>query len=501
MHPPPPDAQTPPTCPAGEPYAAVAETHTGVVVFLGDRAYKLKKPVAFPFLDARTVAARRTYCEQEVRLNRRLAPDVYLGVGAIVEPGRDTGEPIVVMRRLPIDRRLSRLVRSGADVRDDLRRVAHQLAALHAGAPPATTHAETAGVDAVGQRWRRNAVELAGLTTRPGTVQTSDEVLDAAESYLDGRRALFDQRIADGWCRDGHGDLLADDIFCLDDRPRLLDCLEFDDALRIGDVLADAAFLAMDLERLGRPDLGWWFLEQHRNLLGDRWPVSLAHHHIAYRAQVRAKVACARAAQGAPDAEDEAARLLGIATRHLRAGRIRLVVVGGLPGTGKSTLAAVVAGDLDAVVVRSDEVRKQLAGLPAGVHAAAAVDEGIYDPATTAATYAEMVQEARVLLEGGNSVVLDASFSGEESRRGACELAATTTAELTMLRCVAPFEVSARRLVERAAVGTDPSDADAAVTAAMARRFAPWSEATEIDTAGGLGVTIAAARAALGGRG
>jgi aminoglycoside phosphotransferase family enzyme/predicted kinase len=494
----PPDDDQAPPCPVGEPYAAVAETHTGVVIFVGDRAYKLKKPVSFPFLDVRTVAARRACCEQEVRLNRRLAPDVYLGVGAIVEPGCEAREPIVVMRRLPAARRLSQLVRSGADVHDVLRRVAHQLATLHAGTPPATAHVEAAGVDALRRRWRGNAAELAALTVRSSTIAENEEVLGAAESYLAGRRRLFEQRITDGWCRDGHGDLLADDIFCLDDGPRLLDCLEFDDSLRIGDVLADAAFLAMDLERLGRPDLGWWFLAQHRDLLGDRWPVSLAHHHVAYRAQVRAKVACARAAQGAPDAEDDAARLLGIAARHLDAGRVRLVVIGGLPGTGKSTLAAVVAGDLDAVVVRSDEVRKRLAGLPAAAHAAAAVDQGIYDPASIAGTYAEMIREARLLLEGGHSVVLDASFSGEEPRRAAGDLAAAATAQVTMLQCVAPFDVSGRRLAERAAVGADPSDADAAVAAAMASRFAPWREATEIDTAGGLGPTITAVRAALG---
>ena len=172
-------------------------------------------------------------------------------------------------------------------------------------------------------------------------------------------------------------------------------------------------------------------------------------------------------------------------------------MIGGLPGTGKSTLAAAVAGDVDAVVVRSDEVRKQLAGVPAGARAAAAVDEGIYDPATTAATYAEMVEEARVLLEGGYSVVLDASFSSEESRRVACELASASTAEVAMLRCVAPFDVSAQRLVDRGAVGADPSDADPAVAAAMATRFAPWPEATEIDTAGGLDATVAAARSVL----
>ena len=140
-----------------------------------------------------------------------------------------------------------------------------------------------------------------------------------------------------GRARDGHGDLLADDIFLLDDGPRVLDCLEFDDALRLDDVLADVAFLAMDLERLGRPDLAERFLAAYRAASGDTWPSSLAHHHIAYRAQVRAKVSAIRAEQGVPDSADKAQALLRLALAHLEAGRVRLVLVGGLPGTGKST--------------------------------------------------------------------------------------------------------------------------------------------------------------------
>ena len=156
-------------------------------------------------------------------------------------------------------------------------------------------------------------------------------------------------------------------------------------------MLADAAFLAMDLERLGRPDLGWSFLRLHAELLDDHWPPSLAHHHIAYRAQVRAKVACARARQGQADAEDSAGRLLGIAAHHLEAGRVRLLLVGGAPGTGKSTIATALGTDLDAFVVRSDEVRKELAGLPAGAHAPAPPHGGIYDRSRTVATYAALL--------------------------------------------------------------------------------------------------------------
>ena len=481
---------------ADEPYAAVAETHTGVVVFIGDRAYKLKKPVTFPFLDNSTIDARRGCCEQEVALNRRLAPDVYLGIGGILEPDCETCEPMVVMRRLPASRRLSRLVAGGVDVRDDVRHIAHQLASLHARQPPAEP--EPAEIGATLRRWRDNAAELDDLTLRVTTRTTSDAVLAAAEAYLAGRERLFAQRIADGWCRDGHGDLLADDIFCLDDGPRLLDCLEFDAQLRIGDVLADAAFLAMDLERLGRPDLGWWFLGQHRELLDDHWPTSLAHHHVAYRAQVRAKVACAwRRQGGGEESEDEAARLLQIAARHLEAGRVRLVVIGGLPATGKSTLAAEVGLDLDAIVLRSDEVRKRLVGLPANAHAPAAPLMGIYEAEHTVATYDELLREARDLLRLGHSVVVDASFADDGPRRGARAVAAGTSAALTMLRCVAPLDVTASRLAARQRAGGDPSDADLAVATEMAARFEPWDDAIDVDTVGGVGTAHAIARREL----
>lgn len=485
------------TAPPGEPFAAVAETHTGVVVFFGDRAYKLKRPLAFGFLDHRDVAARRRACEQEVALNRRLAPDVYIGMGALVEPGRDDEEPVVVMRRLPADRRLTKLVLAGAPVADHLRRIAHQVAAFHAAACRSPIAEEVAGSDATRSRWIANAAELAQLTSRPDVLAQNEAVSAAAERYLEARGPLLAGRIADGWARDGHGDLLADDIFCLDDGPRILDCLEFDERLRMGDVLADAAFLAMDLERLGRPDLGWQFLELHRELLGDHWPPSLAHHHIAYRAQVRAKVACARARQGEPGAEDLAGRLLAIAARHLDAGRVRMILVGGTPGTGKSTLATALAGELDAFIVRSDEVRKQLAGLPADAHAAAAAHAGIYDPSTTAATYAAVLDHARRLLELGHSVILDATWPTSELRQDAVAIAQATAAELTMLRCVTPGIIAAERINARQLRGTDPSDADEAVAALLAGEFEPWPEAIEISTAGSLPATLDSTRREL----
>ncbi|HOB50179.1 MAG TPA: hypothetical protein PKK01_12820, partial [Mycobacterium sp.] len=310
--------------------AEVAETHTGMVFLVGERAYKVKKPVVTDFLDFSTVDRRVQACTREVMLNRRLAPDSYLGLGRFTGPAGET-EPVIVMRRHPDDRRLATLVRRGADVTGELEAVASVLASFHSAADRGPQIDDEARTGAVAARWQENIAELrryaAGLV--PGLDgAVVDEIGVLATQFSTGRPELFVARIADGRILDGHADLLADDIFCLPAGPELLDCLEFDDRLRYVDAVDDAAFLAMDLEYLGRPDLAAFFLDRYLNLTGDDAPPSLQHFYIAYRAVVRAKVDCVRYTQGHPASVSQAARHLGIALEHLRHGTVRLVVVG-----------------------------------------------------------------------------------------------------------------------------------------------------------------------------
>lgn len=471
------------------PFAEVAETHSAVVVFLGDRAYKVKKPVDLGFLDFRDRAAREAICHREVELNRRLAPDVYLGVADVVDPAGTVCDHLVVMRRLPEDRRLSTLVRSGAEVEGHLWDLAHLLAAFHARADRGPAADRAAGVEATRKRWQDNTAELTGFAGEVFDDVTVGRVHGLAMRYLAGRAPLFEDRIARGRAVDGHGDLLADDIFCLADGPRVLDCIEFADDLRVGDALADVAFLAMDLSDLGRPDLAERFLDAYREHAADAWPASLAHHQVAYRAQVRAKVTAIRARQGDPAAAAHARRLLDLALAHLEAGRVRLVLVGGLPGTGKSSLAAGLAERFPAVVLRSDVVRKELAGLPATTSAAAPVGEGIYTAEAGDRTYATLLARARTGLAHGESVVLDASWADAGRRAEARALADELAADLVELCCVAPAEVTVERLCRRATTG-DASDAGPEVAAAMAAAWAPWPEAEVVDTRGPQAETV-----------
>lgn len=466
-----------------QPFAGVVETHAGVVFFVGDRAYKLKKPVSLGFLDFTSPETRKRICEREVELNSRLSPDVYLGVADVTGPDGAVCDHLVVMRRLPDDTRLSRLVAAGEPVEEQLRRLAELLSRFHRGAERSAAIDATTTRDAVLARWEMNQARMAALGGSIFDPRETERVLHLARRFLAGREELFRSRLIAHRACDGHGDLLASDIFCLEDGPRVLDCLEFDDQLRYGDVLGDVAFLAMDLEHLGRPDLSAAFLDQYRTFSSDGWPASLAHHYIAYRAQVRALVAGVRAEQGDKDSAFSARALLRLATDHLDLGQVRLVVVGGLPGSGKSTLAGGIASVLGAVTLRSDEVRKQIAGLDVTSAAPADLDHGIYRPDMSAVAYNELIRQASVHLSMGQSVVLDATFENPSFRQAGRDLARDLVAELSEFRCVAPQAVLETRIQERAARADNVSDATVTLVREMQRRQIPWPTAKDIHTA------------------
>ncbi|BAU81767.1 hypothetical protein SLA_0813 [Streptomyces laurentii] len=476
------------------PRAEVRETHTAVVFFVGDRAYKLKKPVDLKFLDYTTVEARRAACEREVALNRRFAPDVYLGVGEIRVPDVETPEPLVAMRRMPAERRLSQLVREGAVVDDALRTVARLLATRHANAPR-TPDVDAQGTrDALSSRWEASFAQVREMCGEGRLPEGMEEVEWLVRRYLAGRERLFEMRVEQGRIVDGHGDLLAEDVFCLDDGPRVLDCLEFDDHLRYLDGLDDAAFLAMDLERLDAPDLAAFFLARYSEYSGDPAPPSLRHHYVAYRAFVRAKVSLIQARQGAPDAGLTARRLITTTLRHLRTAAVGLTLVGGLPGSGKSTLSGALADRLGVTLLSSDRLRKTLAGIPADQPASAPYGKGLYTPERTASAYAALLERAATLLSCGESVVLDATWSNAAQREAAHRVAERTSADLVALHCRIPDEMTAARLEGRT---TGPSDADLDVALAIAEREPPWAEAVTIDTSGPLETAVSRALTAV----
>ena len=489
---------------------AIAETHISWVFFVGDRAYKLKKPVDLGFLDFTTREARQTACHREVALNRRLAPDVYLGVLDVVEENGNPRDHLVEMRRMPDDRRLSTLVLA-SDPRAEaaVDELAALLARFHHDAVTSDEVAAAATADAVSELWEESLGQLRpdAADTPPSTAAdegpgVSAHAVEAAAAlahrYIAGRRSLFDVRITEGWIRDGHGDLLTDDIFVLDDGPRVLDCLDFVDRFRYGDVLADVCFLVMDLERLGAPQLSRRLLDRWSNALGERHPATLAHHYVAYRALVRAKVAAIRARQGTASAGALARRNLDLAMEHLRAGRVLVVLVGGSPGTGKSTLATHLAAARGWTVLRSDRVRKELAGLDPDTRAPAELGAGLYTEEMTERVYGELVARAERLVSLGEPVVLDATWATPAQRERARALSQSVAAEIVELRCEVSPAVAANRVARRTA--HHGSDATPDVAAALARAAHPWPEAHSVDTSGGEEEALSEAQQWLDGR-
>jgi aminoglycoside phosphotransferase family enzyme/predicted kinase len=479
-------------------HATVRETHSAVVVLLGDRAYKVKKPVDLGFLDFRTRESRQLACHRELALNRRMAPDVYLGVADLVGPDGAPCDHVLVMRRMPDDRRLARLV-GEADVRGDIRRLARSVAVFHAAAQSSAEISRSGTQGALHDRWADNLRTLRELA--PATVgrDTVDTIARLALRYVSGRGALLDSRIRAGLVRDGHGDLLADDIFCLPDGPRTLDCLDFDDHLRWMDVLDDVACLAMDLERLGAQGAAAALLDDYAEFSGLPQPQSLRHHYVAYRAVMRAKVAAIRAdaQQGTGHEDDEVALLCRIGLDHLRAGRVKLILVGGPPGSGKTTVANALADTLPAAVFSSDRIRKELSGLAPESHHASAFGTGIYTAEQTSRTYAELARHCATSLAMGESVVVDASFTTAGSRAHFREVALTCAADLVELRCSTTADVLGARLSRRAEAPAALSDADLDIGRRLASLADDWPQAFVVDTGGSPTESTALARTAL----
>jgi aminoglycoside phosphotransferase family enzyme/predicted kinase len=459
----------------------IRQTHISVVALAGEYVYKLKKPVDLGFLDFTTLEKRLHFCREEVRLNRRLAPEVYLGVvplaeakGCVVVGGE--GPPLeyaVQMRRLADDATLLKWIERDEIGGEEMTALGRRIASFHRDAECGP------GIDEYG-RWSTVAANAREnlLQSRPhvGSCLTSavySRIEQALEHRLEAVRPIVERRAAAHVPRDTHGDLHLDHVYFFPNAspPRnfvIIDCIEFNERFRYADPVADMAFLVMDLVFHGRWDLAEPFVEEYFRTAGDHEGRRLLAFYVAYRAAVRAKVDGMLAAESeVPEAQrTEAVRLarahwlLTLSELETPATRPGLVLIGGLPGTGKTTLATDLAKEAGFTLVSTDRVRKELAGIDPDTPAPSAFGTGLYTRAWDDRTYAACLERAHSLLLEGGRVIVDASFRDAARRRAFSDAATACGVRSLFLVCSADPNVVRDRLASRRG---GPSDADWAI--------------------------------------
>ena len=439
----------------------LAETHISWVLLTGRYAYKIKKPVRLPFLDFSTLPRRLHFCCEELRLNRRLAPKIYLGVvpigGSRSAPrvGKKPAlEYAVKMRQFASDARLDQRLAANAVPRAAVTEFAARLARFHSRLPALDT-------DPTGQAARAAARENVAALAQP----VRRRKLDTLRTWTDREGAnlatVFARRTAAGAKRECHGDLHVENLLWHGGSIVAYDALEFDPALREIDVVSEVSFLAMDLIAHGRADLAYDFLNRYFEVSGDYGGIDVLRFYLVHRALVRAKVRAIKAAQAGHDVRADPY----IETAHdlCRPATPLLLITHGLSGSGKTTLTDELVGRLRALRVRSDLERKRLHGLAADARTGSGVGQGLYVADATRLTYERLARIAdRALLHGFNAIV-DASFLHRAERWEFRQVAAVNGARFAILDCTAPAAELRRRIAARAKAGRDASEATLAV--------------------------------------
>lgn len=460
----------------------ISETHVSWIVLTGPFAYKIKKPVRLDFLDASTLERRRFLCEEELRLNRRFAAELYVDVVPIVRVGTTVrvggaGTPIeyaVRMKQFGAHEELASLLERNEVTAEQIGQLARLLADFHARAPRAEVQSQLA--QRIVRTLLKNLTELESAA-QPLTDRGTIEALTAwMRERIARDRELLEERAHQGRIRECHGDLHAGNVVRYRERLLPFDCIEFDPDLRWIDVIDDVAFLVMDIASHDRDDLAFTLLNTHLEIGGDYSGLAVLPTYAVHRALVRAKVD-ARAARTVPNRRDEFAarfeRRLKAARAWAQPRRPLLVLMHGASGSGKSWLAERLAPRLPAIRIRSDVERKRLAGLTATESAADRVNSGLYAPQFTQRTYGRLRTHAQTCMRSGFSVIVDATFLDPIERRSFTALAQRLGAPVAIVACEAPPDVLAQRIRERARSGDRTSDADLAVLKSQLESMQP----------------------------
>jgi hypothetical protein len=449
------------------------QTHVSAIFFVGEHVYKVKKPVNFGFLDFTTLEKRKYFCREEVVLNRRLCPEVYLGVTEIrlqngrISLGEGAGEIVeyaVLMKKLPQDSMMDRWLAAGKVTPQVLQKIAAKLAQFHAQAATRPEIASFGKVEVIRTNVEENFSQSEKYVGISLSAEAFREIRNRTRDFIEAHLPLFEKRVTGGRIRDCHGDLHLQHI-CLGDEILIFDCIEFNQRLRYGDVAADIAFLLMDLDFQGHPGFSAELAADYLSLSRDWSLYLLLNFYKAYRACVRGKVFSFRlddpaiAPQEKAIAQQEARRYFQLAHQYAqKMNRPALFLTCGLMGTGKSTTARSLTDALGWKWLSSDTVRKELAGLSPHERRYESFRQGIYAPNFSETTYQTLFDQAGSLLQAGSSVILDASFKRERDRSAALELARKMRADFLLIECRCEDAIIQKRLSDRLRKGTGPSD-------------------------------------------
>ncbi len=450
------------------------QTHVSWIFLTDTHAFKLKKPVNFGFLDFSTVDLRRFYCEEEVRLNRRLCPDIYEGVIALRETADGaafTGDgPIidyaVMMKRLPGDRMLDQLVTSGVATVEDMIKVARAVGRFHAEAASSQRISEFGSLKQIMFNWTENLQQMLPYETSTLPADERETIQSWVINFANTNCELFNRRIKEGYIRECDGDLHLENICLVDGKVYIFDCIEFNERFRFCDTAADIAFLLMDLDFHDRSDLSEAVITTYQEISGDLELEKLVDFYKVYRAFVRGKVESLCLNDDGIDSEHKtsarkrATRYFRLARGYCERTRLRqtLFITCGSMGCGKSTLSNQLSFELGIPVYNSDLVRKMLVGRPVVSAAHEQYDQGMYDSATTEKTYDELKKFAGYELAAGHSVLIDASFRRATDRTSFSELAALHNTDFIILLVTCDEYEQKNRLKRRAQDGSSVSD-------------------------------------------
>jgi uncharacterized protein len=453
--------------------AHLLQTHVSFLFITDSFVYKVKKPVDFGFLNFSTVDRRRFYCNEEVRLNRRLCPDVYLGVVEVRESAQGAaflgkGKVIdyaVKMKRLPEDRMLDRMLAEERVTAEDIRNIAKAIGCFHLNADRGKTIDEYGKSAIIRKNWEENLRGSSEFVNISLTKKDLELITKWVDTFMAANEALFAERVSHGFIRDCDGDIHLENI-CLTTPLCIFDCIEFDDRFRYGDTAADIAFFLMDLDYHGKSIFADAFIDEYAAITKDSGFMRLLDFYKIYRAVIRGKVESLKLLdQNITDsdkisARNKASKYFRLARGYvLRQGMPKvLIITCGLMGSGKSAISSALAFELGFEVISSDAVRKELAEMPRDRRGSDDYGTGMYTREFNESTYLELLSRSEKFLKAGKSVIVDATFRRKSDRLLFCCLADRTGIPFYIIQVSCPEDLVKQRLDERSRNPSELSD-------------------------------------------